>query len=152
MNTEKNLDPVASLDALYDELVAQAHALKESYFQAALALCEGEKGHIPVAINVRTTSQNAVSIYWVKIIIPKSKAADGKRTIRTINKGRGSKYEVGAFSFVKQPLKQLVRDYEDRLSKVRAACSENRKLRRSVEAHVREIERTKALVARVASR
>lgn len=130
-------NPVAALDLLYDQLRERAEMLRDNFFSSALALHEDKKGHIPVVIDVKRPSSNSFAVYWLRIFISKPNG----HSYRTINKGRGFKYDVGAFSFVKQPLKQLVRAYETELAKLREAASENRALRRTMLAHAGKVAR-----------
>lgn len=74
-------------------------------------------------------------IYWAK-----NTAAPGTPAIPlTINKGPRDSYPVGTFSPVKEPLKTLCRNYEKRLALIREACRQNRSLRRTLEAHTRQV-------------
>ena len=50
----------------------------------------------------------------------------------TINKGQGSKYQVSSFSFVKEPLKNIVRAYEIQLAEIRETCSVIQRVRRQL--------------------
>lgn len=129
--------PVAALDLLYEQLRERAETLRDQFFNSALALHEDKKGHIPVVIDVKRPSSNSFAVYWLRIFISHSNG----HSYRTINKGRGFKYDVGAFSFVKQPLKQLVRAYETELAKLREAASDNRALRRTMLAHAGKVAR-----------
>ena len=130
---------VTQLDATYAALIANADALKQAFFATARDLHKGKPGHIPIAIRLCQSSPNAVSIVWVKIILGKAEAgaSEGTYLIQTINKGRGHKYPLGAFSFVKEPLKQIVRAYEVQLAEIREACSVNQKIRRQLIPHAR---------------
>lgn len=129
-STSTTQDPVAVVDRLYLQLRQQAEEMRDQFFQRALALQVDKKGHVPIGIAVLDPSENSFAAYWVRIFI----SAQG-RSVRTINKGTGFKYPVGAFSFVKQPLKGLVRAYETELATLRQLASENRALRKSLQAH-----------------
>jgi len=125
---------VAELDRVYSSLVGRAEELRDSFFQTALSLHACKPGHIPIVIRIRQSSPNAVTIEWAKVILPRLKEGEAKkpRVIRTINKGQGSKYRVSSFSFVKEPLKNIVRAYEIQLAEIRATCSVIQRVRRQL--------------------
>ncbi|WP_217191065.1 conjugative transfer protein MobI(A/C) [Pseudomonas shirazica] len=131
---------VAELDRVYSCLVDRAEELRDSFFQAALSLHAGKPGHIPIVIRIRQSSPNAVTIEWAKVILPRFKEGEAKkpRVIRTINKGKGSKYPVSSFSFVKEPLKSMVRAYEIQLAEIRETCSGIQRVRRQLVPAVRK--------------
>ncbi|WP_137887539.1 conjugative transfer protein MobI(A/C) [Pseudomonas sp. 2FE] len=149
--TQKTTSQIAieSLDAIYSELIGQTEELRDAFFQTALSLHEGKPGHVPIAIRIRQTSPNAKTIEWIKIIM-KSKAKGKKENLYfSINKGVGSRYRVGSFSFVKEPLKEIVRSYEAQLADIREACSVNRRIRRQLVPHTVKVAKIAAVTAQV---
>lgn len=127
---------IKAMDNIYESLIEEAQRLAAAYFEEASVDPSGTKRHVVLLIQVRRLTDQSWCIHWAKNV-----AAPGKPAIlRTINKGNGPRYPVGTFSSVKEPLKALCRAYERRLTKIRAACFQNRALRRSLEAHVRQAE------------
>ena len=103
--------------------------------------------HVKLMILVRQHTDQSWGIYWAKNI-----GAPGKPAIPyIINKGKGDKYPLGTFIHVKEPMKTLCRNYEKRLAQIRAACFQNRTLRRSLVAHGQQVERTIRAVTRKGS-
>lgn len=141
---------IEGLDAIYSELINQAEALKHSFFLNALALHEGKPGHIPLVIRISDGSLNSKRIEWMKIILTIQKG-ERIKIHQTINKGVGSRYRVGSFSFVKEPLKGIVRAYETQLGDIREACMVNRKIRRQLIPHTVKAAKIVALTDQIAS-
>lgn len=135
---------LVELDRMYAELVAQAEKLRDSFFEAALALTarQGKKGHVPICISVKSASPNSCSFLWMTIAL---KAGEGgkkrEQDFTTIDKGPGNKYSVSQFKFVKGPLNGLVRNYECKLAEIREACSVIMTIRRSLSAAVKRAEK-----------
>ena len=135
---------INGLDSMYVELIEAAKQLAQEYFEQASTLETGSRRHVKLMILVRQHTDQSWGIYWAKNI-----GAPGKPAIPyVINKGKGDKYPLGTFSHVKGPMKTLCRNYEKRLSSIRAACFQNRTLRRSLVAHGQQVERTIRAVAR----
>lgn len=127
---------IKAMDDIYESLIEEAQQLAEAYFEEASVDPSGAKRHVVLLIQVRRITDQSWGIHWAKNF-----AGPGKPAIlRTINKGSGPRYPVGTFSCVKEPLKALCRAYERRLTKIREACFQNRALRRSLEAHARQVE------------
>lgn len=127
---------IATLDALYAELIEEAQRLAEAYFNEASIDHNGAKRHVSLLIHVRQLTEQSWGIYWAKNLATPGKPA----LLRTINKGEGPRYPVGTFSSVKEPVKSICRAYERRLTVIRTACFQNRALRRTLEAHWRLVE------------
>lgn len=140
MNKSAQEAVVASLDEIYSSLVKQAELLKEAFFETALALHQGKRGHVPIVIMIKQSSPNAVSIFWAKVTVTRATPSQPKKgfLLTTINKGPGHKYRVSAFEKIQNPLKGVVRAYENQLAEIREACTRNREIRRLMIPHVKK--------------
>lgn len=126
---------IDALDGLYAELVEGAQQLAQEYLERASTIDGKRRRQVQLLIQVKQHSPQSWGIYWAKnIASPGQPAAP-----LTINKGPGDKYPLGTFSSVREPLKTLCRAYEHRLALIRAACRQNRALRRTLEAHGRHV-------------
>lgn len=130
---------VVELDRMYAGLVERAEGLREAFFKTALALHVDKPGHIPIGIGLKKSSPNAYEFNWVKIELLKGEAK-GSQKITTLTKGRGFKYPVTRFNFVKGPLNEIVRGYELQLQEIREAASMLMKIRRLLVAATKRVE------------
>jgi len=137
MSTEKSHQEalINALDGLYQDLIEEAQRLAAKYFEEASTAQEGARRHVKLMITVRHHTDQSWGIYWAKNIGAPGKPANPQ----VINKGEGNKYPLTTFSVVKEPLKTLCRNYEKRLAAIRAACFQNRSLRRTLAAHGRQV-------------
>lgn len=135
MSTSHRTGLIEELDELYAELIAHAHKLAAAYLEEAATIHGSTRRQVQMLIQVKKHTPQSWGIYWAK-----NTAAPGTPAIpMTINKGARDNYPVGTFSPVKEPLKTLCRNYEKRLALIRAACRQNRSLRRTLEAHARQV-------------
>lgn len=126
---------IEALDSLYAELIGEAQRLAETYLERASTINGERRRQVQLLIQVKKHTEHSWGIYWAK-----NTALPGQPAVPlTINKGAGDKYPMGTFSPVREPLKMLCRAYEHRLALIRAACRENRALRRTLEAHGRHV-------------
>lgn len=136
---------VSILDQQYEEILAGARCLTESYIGASMEIYKktGTKS-VVAAVSIKQTSPNAYSIYWCKLV--PMQGAQNKFVPITIAKGNGKyKYPASSFEFVKYPYRRLVLQVEERLAEIRKIASENRQLRRTLVAYEKRLSNYHAL-------
>ncbi|QXH95738.1 hypothetical protein HU749_004945 [Pseudomonas ogarae] len=136
---------VTLLDQQYEQMLAGARRLVESYVDASMKLYKktGVKS-VVAAVSIKQTSPNACSLYWCKLV--PLQGQKNKFAPLTIAKGNGKhKYPASSFEFVKYPYRHLVLQVEGRLAEIRSIASENRQLRRTLVAYEKKLARYQAL-------
>lgn len=135
---------IAELDAIYGRLMALATEMAERFNTEAKEMLIG-KGlkHIPIIMQVKQTSPNASSIIWTRIVFKKGVlGAKNSNYLKAVSKGgRGEKYPNSAFDFLNKDMKHLVLRYEKEAAAIREVASENRTVRRQVQASLRKTEK-----------
>ncbi|WP_455232228.1 conjugative transfer protein MobI(A/C) [Geopseudomonas aromaticivorans] len=126
---------IDSLDGLYAELVEEAKHVAKDFMAEASTIEGGTRRQVKILIQVKQHTPQSWGIYWAKNTATPGQPASPL----TINKGAGDKYLMATFSSVREPLKTVCRTYEQRLALIRAACRQNRVLRRTLDAHVRQV-------------
>lgn len=130
---------VSILDQQYEEILAGARCLTESYIGASMEIYKktGIKS-VVAAVSIKQTSPNAYSIYWCKLV--PLQGTQNKFAPLTIAKGNGKyKYPSSSFEFVKHPYRRLVLQVEEQLADIRKIASENRQLRRTLVAYEKKL-------------
>ena len=136
---------VTILDQQYEEILAGARCLTESYIGASMEIYKktGTKS-VVAAVSIKQTSPNAYSIYWCKLV--PMQGAHNKFVPLTIANGNSKyKYPASSFEFVKYPYRRLVLQVEERLAEIRKIASENRQLRRTLVAYEKRLSNYHAL-------
>ena len=136
---------VTLLDQQYDQVLAQARSLVQTYVSASVKLYKktGIRS-VVAAVSIKQVSPNAFSIYWCKLV--PLQGQKNKFAPLTIPKGNGKhKYPTSSFEFVKYPYRNLVLQVEEQLAEIRRIASENRQLRRTLVAYEKKLSRYQAL-------
>ncbi|CAM3703830.1 conjugative transfer protein MobI(A/C) [Pseudomonas wadenswilerensis] len=136
---------VTLLDQQYDQVLAQARSLVQTYVGASMNLYKktGVRS-VVAAVSIKQVSPNAFSIYWCKLV--PLQGQKNKFAPLTIPKGNGKhKYPASSFEFVKYPYRRLVLQVEEQLAEIRRIASENRQLRRTLVAYENKLSRYQAL-------
>lgn len=126
---------IQAVDTMYAQLIERAETLAAEFFAQASAGEDGKARHVQLLITVKWETPNSAGIYWSK----RAGVAGARLPLITLPKGRGSKYPVGTFSSIREPIKGLCRAYETRLAEIREACFANRQLRRQLVLHEKKV-------------